>query len=280
MRTLAGAIVGLLAGVGVWLAIAGWRGVPDRDVARRPISTDGLWWRAALVGVAFVMTFAVTGWPAAGVLAGTSAWVAPMLVGVRSTRDRLTRRSEAVAAWAEMLRDTIASHAGLQEAIGVTARVAPAPIRAEVHALAVRAERESLSVALQRFAVDMDDPVADLVVASLVIAAERQAQRLAELLTQIAGAAREQAAMRLRVETGRARTYASSKALVAISFGLALALMLFSPKFMEPYDSATGQVVLILIGALFAGALWGLVVLGRPAAAPRLLAGIERRGGS
>ena len=128
MRTLAGAIVGLLAGVGVWLAIAGWRGVPDRDVARRPISTDGLWWRAALVGVAFVMTFAVTGWPAAGVLAAASAWVAPLLVGVRSTRDRLTRRSEAVAAWAEMLRDTIASHAGLQEAIGVTARVAPAPL--------------------------------------------------------------------------------------------------------------------------------------------------------
>lgn len=280
MRTLAGAIVGLLAGVGVWLAIVGWRGVAERDTPRRAISIDGLWWRAALVGAAFVMTFAVTGWPAAGALAGAAAWVAPMLAGVRSTRERLTRRSDAVATWAEMLRDTIASHAGLQEAIAVTARVAPAPIRDEVHALAVRAERESLTVALQQFVVDMDDPVADLVVASLVIASERQAQRLAELLTQIAGAAREQAAMRLRVETGRARTYASSKALVAITFGLALALMLFSPKFMEPYDSTTGQVVMVTIGALFATALWGLVLLGRPAVTPRLLAGIQRRGAS
>ena len=86
--------------------------------------------------------------------------------------------------------------------------------------------------------------------------------------------------MRLRVETGRARTYASSKALVAITFGLAVTLMLFSPTFMEPYDSATGQVVMIAIGALFAGALWGLVLLGRPATAPRLLVGIERRGAS
>ena len=201
-----------------------------------------------------------------------------MLVGTRRRRDRLNARSEALAAWAEMLRDTIAAHAGLHEAIAVTARVAPQPIRAEVQALAVRAEREPLTVALRRFAVEVADPVADLIVAALVIAAERQAQRLAELLSQIAAAAREQAAMRMRVETGRARTYASSQALVAITFGLAVVLLVFSPTFMEPYDSATGQVVLIAIGALFAGALWGLVLLGRPAATPRLLAGIEDDG--
>jgi hypothetical protein len=81
--------------------------------------------------------------------------------------------------------------------------------------------------------------------------------------------------MRRRVETGRARTYASSKALVVITFGLAVVLMLFSPTFMRPYDTATGQLVLIGIGALFAGALWGLVQLGRPADSPRLLSGIQ-----
>ena len=279
MTTLAGAIVGLLAGAGLWLAIAGWRGVAVPERPRRSINVEGLWWRAGLVVAAFLAGVIITGWPAAGALAAASAWVAPMLVGVRASRERLTRRSDAVAAWAEMLRDTITSHAGLQEAIAVTARVAPAPIRSEVQTLAVRAERETLTVALRQFAAEMDDPVADLVVASLVIAAERQAQRLADLLTQIAGAARDQAAMRLRVETGRARTYASSRALVAISFGLAVLLMVFSPKFMEPYDSFTGQLVLVIIGGLFAGALWGLVVLGRPAASPRLLAGIERRGG-
>jgi Flp pilus assembly protein TadB len=198
-----------------------------------------------------------------------------MLLGVRRRRDEAMARSEAIAAWAEMLRDTISSHAGLQEAIGITAQVAPAAIRSEVQALSVRAERGSLTDALRQFAVDVDDPVADLVVASLAIAAERQAQRLSDLLSQIAVSAREQTAMRLRVETGRARTYASSKALVAITFGLAVVLMVFSPTFMEPYDTATGQLVLIGIGALFAGALWGLVQLGRPASSPRLLSGIE-----
>jgi hypothetical protein len=63
--------------------------------------------------------------------------------------------------------------------------------------------------------------------------------------------------------------------LVIITFGLAVTLLVFSPNFMRPYGTVTGQVVLIVIGALFAGALWSLVLLGRPAAQPRLLAGIE-----
>jgi len=275
MRTLAGAVTGLLFAVGLWIAIAGFRGVTQRSTVRRPISWDQLWWRGGLVVAAAAAGWALTGWPAAGVLAGGAAAVAPLLSGTRRRRDELNAKSEALASWAEMLRDTITAHAGLREAIALTARVAPAPIRKEVQLLAVRAERESLTTALRRFAVEVADPVADLIVASLVIAAERQAQRLAELLTQIAGSAREQSAMRLRVETGRARTYASSRALVAITFGLAVILLVFSPTFMSPYDSATGQIVLMAIGGLFAGALWALVQLGRPVTPPRLLAGIE-----
>lgn len=275
MRALVGAIVGVLAGVGVWLMVAGWRGVPVTVRQRRVVRWEQLWWRAGLVVAAFVVVWLLTGWPAAGLIAAAAVGIAPMLVGVRRRRLELTERSEAIATWAEMLRDTISSHAGLQEAIATTAVVAPPPIRSEVQRLSVRCERGPLSDALRAFAVEVADPVADLVVASLVIAAERQAQRLAELLSQIAASAREQAAMRSRVETGRARTYASSKALVVITFGLAVALLLVSPTFMAPYGSVTGQAVMVGIGALFAGALWGLVQLGRPAVVPRLLAGIE-----
>jgi Flp pilus assembly protein TadB len=275
VRTLAGAVIGVLFAAGVWIAVAGWRGVEQRSSPRRSVSWDQLWWRGALVIGAAVAGWVLTGWPAAGGIAAGVASVAPLLSGTRRRRDELNAKSEALASWAEMLRDTITAHAGLREAIALTARVAPAPIRREVQLLAVRAERESLTTALRRFAVEVADPVADLIVASLVIAAERQAQRLAELLTQIAGSAREQSAMRLRVETGRARTYASSRALVVITFGLAVVLLVFSPTFMSPYDSVTGQIVLMAIGALFAGALWSLVQLGRPVTPPRLLAGIE-----
>jgi tight adherence protein B len=278
MIPVAGAIVGLLTAVGVWIAIASLLGVTVRERPARTIVWADWWWRGALIVAGFTVGWLVTGWPAAGVLAAAGAGIAPMLIGTRKRRDELLARSEALAVWAEMLRDTISSHAGLREAIAVTARVAPAPIRTEVQALSVRAERDALPVALRRFAVEVADPVADLVVVALVIAAERQAQRLAELLSQIAATAREQAAMRQRVETGRARTYASSKALVVITAGLVAGLLVFSPKFMAPYDTLTGQIVLTVVGAVFAGALWGLVVLGRPGESPRLLAGVETGG--
>lgn len=270
MRTLAGAAMGVLAATGVWIAIVGWRGVTARPPRRKLTLSDDVWWRACLVVAALLAGWAFTGWPAAGAIAGASAAVVPMLFGIGQRRRELTARTEALASWAEMLRDSISSHAGLREAISVTARVAPLPIRAEVQELAVRAERESLTTALHRFGQQVDDPLADLIVASMVIAADRQAQRLADLLTQIADAAREMSGMRLRVETGRARTYTSSKVLVLFTFGLAIALLLFAPDFMAPYDTATGQLVMVGIGGLFCGALWSLVVLGRPAASPRL----------
>jgi Flp pilus assembly protein TadB len=276
VTALLGAFLGVLAAGGVWLVIAGATGIaPTHRAKRPPIAWSQQLWRGAFVLAAVAVGWAVTGWPAAGALAGAAAAVAPMLAGTRRRRQERTARSEALAVWAEMLRDTIGAHAGLREAIAVTARVAPPAIRSDVQSLAVRAEHEPLTVALRRFAADVADPVADLIVAALTIAADRQAHRLAELLTQIAAAARDQAAMQLRVETGRARTYASARALVAITFGLAVALLVFSPSFMHPYGTATGQAVLIVIGALFAGALWSLVALGRPAAQPRLLAGIE-----
>lgn len=277
MRALAGATVGVLAAAGVWFVIAGATGITGRSHLRpRSVSWDQVWWRTALAMAAAAVGWAVTGWPAAGVMAGAAAGVVPMLAGTRRRRVELNARSEALAVWAEMLRDTISAHAGLREAIAVTARVAPLPIRTQVQALAVQAEHEPLGKALRRFAAEVADPVADLIVAALTIAADRQAHRLAELLAQIAEAAREQVAMRLRVETGRARTYASARALVAITFGLAVVLLVFSPSFMRPYHTATGQVVLAMIGALFAGALWSLVLLGRPATSPRLLGGSER----
>jgi len=255
--------------------VAGLRHQPTRAPrVARPVAWHRLQVRGVMVAAAFGLAWLVTGWPAAGVLAASGVAVAPMLAEARQAREAVNERSDALASWAEMLRDTITAHAGLREAIALTAQVAPAAIRTDVQALAVQAEHEPLTVALRRFAATMADPVADLIVAALVIAADRQAQRLSELLSQIAAAAREQASMRLRVDTGRARTYASTRALVRITLALAVGLLVFSPTFMAPYRTLTGQLVLMGIGGLFAAALAALAKLSRPAVPPRLLAGI------
>jgi Flp pilus assembly protein TadB len=275
MSALTGAIIGLLASVGVWMAIAGFFGV--RVSERQPLRVD---WprvgaRAGVVVAAWLVSWVVTGWPMAGVIGGAVAMTVPMLVSAREARAGAVAKTAALASWAEMLRDTMSGHAGLNQAIAVTADVAPEPVRHQVRRLAVRAERQSLSTALRTFAAEVSDPVADLIVAALVIADERQARDLTKLLSEIASSARQQAAMRMRVETGRARTYAQSQALVAITLLLVIVLLVFSPEFLEPYDTFGGQLVLAIVGALFAAALLGLVQLGRPADTPRLLGGIE-----
>lgn len=275
MTAVFGAVIVLIACSGVWIAVSGYRGVA---VSERPMPVID--WRRLFVKfgigiIAGVAVWVATGWPMAGLSAGAVAAMIPLLLQTRRERNDQIGKADALASWAEMLRDTIASHAGLNQAVSMTASVAPLPIQDEVRALAVRAERMPLADALRRFASDVEDPVADLIVAALVIADRYQAQDLTKLLSDIASSSRQQSSMRLRIETGRARTYASVRWIVVITFGMAAGLVLFSPDFLTPYDGFGGQIVLGLIGALFVGATWSLIAMSRPIPEPRLLAGVE-----
>ncbi len=117
----------------------------------------------------------------------------------------------------------------------------------------------------------MADPTCDLVVAALILAAEHQAQRLGELLGSLAAAARDQATMRLRVEAGRARTRTSVKVIVGATGTLVLGLALFNRGYLAPYDTAVGQLVLLLVGGVFAIAFVWLSRMTRPASVERFL---------
>jgi Flp pilus assembly protein TadB len=136
-------------------------------------------------------------------------------------------------------------------------------------------ERERLSTALREFANDVADPTCDLVVAALVLAAEHQAHRLGELLGILAQAARDQATMRLRVEAGRARTRTSVRVIVGVTLALAAALAVLNQTYLDPYDSAVGQLVLLAIGVLFAAGFIWLARMTRPIRPERFLAPTE-----
>ena len=82
---------------------------------------------------AIVLVGALTGWPVAALLAGVAAWTLPSVLGGSKDRARQVARTEAIAGWAEMLRDTLSAAAGLEQAIVATATVAPYPIRNRSH---------------------------------------------------------------------------------------------------------------------------------------------------
>jgi Flp pilus assembly protein TadB len=274
--TALAALCGAVVGFGVLVFSTGVRSTEVRvRRPREPLASrvDRLALRVGLATGAGVAMLVLTRWPVGALLMAALGAVLPSLAGGRASREAAIARTEAIAAWTEMLRDTMAGAAGIEQAIVATAAVSPSPIREEVVALATRLERERLAVAMREFADSLADPAADLVVAALVLASEKQAQRVGELLGTLAAATREQAKMRLRVETGRARTRTAARVITLFTMGTALILVLFNRGYLEPYDSAVGQLMLAVVGGCFGGSFWWLAQMGKADSPERFLVG-------
>lgn len=259
MNALLASFLGAVVGLGLLLIVLGIRGTPERQARPQPQLpvwlSDRLLLRTALAGAALVIAWLATGWPAGAFVAAVGGAAAPSLVGTRARRNAAVAKIEAIAAWAEQLRDVMAAAAGIQEAIVATGPLAPAPIRAEVRRLVERiaTRRERLRPALEHFADDLGHPLSDMVVTSLLLASERQG-RLGDLLSEVARSARQTATMRLRVEAARARTYVTTRLIVGITVLIGTWLLVFRREYLAPFDSPGGQVMLVVIGAVFLGA--------------------------
>lgn len=259
----AGAVTG--AGV-LLLLVAAVFGTQRPDPARPP----GRWRLArsarprrqvALLAAGFLaglVVLAITRWV---VLATTVAAVVALwdrfVGGARDERVAIAKL-EALASWTESLRDTIAGAAGLEQAIPATAATAAPPIRTALTLLVDRLRiREPMPDALRRLADDLDDPSADLVVAALILNARLRGPGLREVLTALATSAREELDMRRRIEAERKSTRRSVQLVVGITVGVAGLLTVLNGRYVEPYRTFVGQVVLaVVIGLFAAGVAW------------------------
>lgn len=277
---------GLMTGLGLLLIVMGLRRNQERP-AEDPIQrrtaplleefSDRLPLRLGLgVGVSIAVGI-LTLWPVAILLAFLGGFVGPTIAGAKARREAAIARTEAIASWAEQLRDVIGSAAGLQEAISVTADVAPVEIRDEVRRIRNGLVYGDLPTLLRQFAARLDDPAADQIVVSLVLAATRTSGNLTELLTEAAAAARAEASMRMRTEVARAQSYADARAATLIVLTMFGMLLIFNSEYLDPYDSFEGQVVLGGVGLLWAFAIQGLAALARVRRPDRVLALVEGR---
>ncbi|MGH3681187.1 MAG: type II secretion system F family protein [Natronosporangium sp.] len=285
-----GTVVALLAGGGVgaglWLVISGWRRRPASPARSRRASGLGtVAWPAvvpklAAAAVAGPLVGVLTGWPAAGLLTVVGVVGLPSLLGRDRDHQVTMARVEAVASWTELLRDTLAAAAGVQQTILATAATAPEPIRPQVGVLADRLRQGvPLPRALRAFADELGDPIADMVVAALLLAAERPSADLGQLLGWLATTARDQAAMRQRVATSRARVHTSARIITAVTVAMTVGMVVLNRPWMSAYDGFGGQLVMLLAGGMFAVGLVALRRMGRVASPPRLLAAEAGGGG-
>ncbi|GAA1109924.1 MULTISPECIES: type II secretion system F family protein [Nocardiopsis] len=271
-----GAVGGLLLGAGAGLLVL----EAARRLAERPRPGEvrvvvtrehALRLLGAMAGG--LVVWGVTGWPVAIVLVAAAVWWLPAALGPDRAHTAQVERIDAVAGWVEQIRDLMAGASGLHQAIIHTVPTAPAPVRADVAHLAEQLQNGAPpEEALREFAHRVDVPTADLAVAALSSAATRQAADLGPLLASLATAARDQAGMLVRVAATRARTRTSARIITATTLALAAVLLLLNREFFAPYDTPTGQLVLAVIGGLWAAGLVWLVRMSRVDLGPRLLA--------
>ncbi len=265
-----GLMVALLPGIG--LGSTGKRSGPPstgrRSGVRRTIIDVPAAAVAVLVGVMCVLA---TGWPVAGPIGALAAYGLPRLL--RQTSGAVSiARIEAIATWTEMLQGTLAASAGLGQAIIATAGLSPDPIRPATEQLASQIQagvhpREALLL----FAEEVGDPCADRVVCSLLLAFSSRAQRLGDLLHALAESTREEVALRLRIETSRASVRSGVRTVVVFSVVFAVGLSVLARSYLAPFGTASGQLVLLVVGGLYTGGLTLMVALARPPAPVRLL---------
>lgn len=256
-------LAGALVGAGLFLLVGFLMGVdmipqrpgPSRALRERLKGFSGRIVAGLAVGLALLVA---TRWVVMAVAAGALVVVWPMLFGGTKQEKLAAAKIEALATWAESLRDTIAGAVGLEQAIPATVYASAPVIREDLALLADRMRvRVPLPTALRQFADSLDDPTADLIVCALIMNARLRGPGLRQLLGALADTARCELDMRQRVSASRAGTRRSAQIVVVFSIVIMLGLAVLNRSFVAPYSSVRGQLVLVVVVALFAvGMLW------------------------
>jgi Flp pilus assembly protein TadB len=272
-------LAGAVGGAGLFLLVVALRGLPPRppgEVSRlRGWAREVGAARAATAVLAGLVVLVATRWLVAGVGAALLVLSWRGMSGVAGERAAMARL-EALATWTESLRDTIAGAVGLEQAIPASLRAAAPSLREPLTAMVERLHtRVPMPEALRRFADDLADPGADLIIAALIINARLRGPGLRDLLGALSRSVREELDVRRKVNAQRRSTRRGAQIVVGISVGLALGLALFNHAYVQVYDSVTGQLVLCVIVALYAAGIIWMRALARFPVPERLLASPE-----
>lgn len=272
-------VAALVAASGIALMMAAVGGWQPRERVLRATGRSWSWTAVRLPASAGVgaVVWALTGWPALGLGAATATIGLPAMARAGTNAEDQIDRVEAVEEWTRRLADVLAIGIGLEQAIQTAARTAPPSIAAEVATLSARlAARTPTETALRRFADDLDDPTADLVVAALILASRRRGPGVAAALTAIADSVGEEVAARRRIEADRAKPRTTARAVTVITLAI-IAAGLLNRSYTGPYGTILGQVVLSATLGFFGAALWWMHSMTRSTRPARILAAAEGR---
>jgi tight adherence protein B len=259
-------IVSLAFGFGVLLVFDGLTRDREESEARGKIRVAPPVFGAvtgALIGVL------ATGWGAAAVAGALIGGILPRTIRAKRQERLQAARREALAEVAGRLRDAVRAGLGLSEGMSLVAQDAPAPLAKPLQELAAESRIRSLQQAAQRFASEIDDPLADLFARALALADRLGSSGVPEVLDNLADAAAQTAHTAREVRARQMRHMASARIVAAVPVLLLVAIRFTNPEYLAPYSTASGQAMLLFGFGLIAAGYWAMTRTARLPEAPR-----------
>ena len=217
--------------------------------------------RLALAVLAGLAMLGITRWPVAALATVAAVIFVPRLTAARAARQR-TAMLEGLEQWTRRLADMLTASRGLEDALEVSARTAPAAIAGPVTALARRlSARVGTEEALRAFAAELDDPAGDRIAAALIIATGQRGGAVHGVLSALAEILARDIAARREIEAERAQHRTTVRWIVAFIAGFT-AFAIVNRSYSAPYGTLAGQVVLAVVALLYAAGLGWLHRLG------------------
>lgn len=275
MIVLVPALAGALVVGGLIALVVGLRPSPivERPSRPRKVRMVTRQTRMLLLGglAAGIVAFLVTGWVLALVIVPVAFVGLPILLSSSSAAQRI-ERLEAMEEWTRSLSGVLTVGVGLEQALVATLRSTPAAIAPEVTRLVARLRARWVTEdALRAFADELDDATGDLVAANLILGSRRRGAGLASVLEGLAESVAADVRARRQVEADRAKPRATARWVTLISVGV-LVILAVSGTYVEPYQSALGQVILVALLAMYVATLVWMKRMAIGRAMPRFLA--------
>ena len=185
------------------------------------------------------------------VIVGAAVVLWPMVAGGGKAERAALTKLEALAQWTESLRDLAQKGAGLESVIPKTVDTASdvllPPLRLMSRRLSVKVP---LPEALSRFADEVDESSADMVVAALALAARQRKGKLSDVLSALSLSLRDELEQRTKVMRERNVVRREAAQVAVMTAVLVIAASLFSPQSLPEGESGTAAQLLPLVLAV------------------------------
>ncbi|MFE4663805.1 type II secretion system F family protein [Streptomyces sp. NPDC056716] len=298
LNSLIAALGGLLSASGLALAAAGSVGwAPSAAVRRhsrlerkvralfvKDVRTPASWWargQARVVGAAVVGlgVWLFTGWLTGGLIALAVVLGLPWLLNTSGSGRTQIDKLEAIEEWVRRMSDIHTVGVSLEATIQRSLETVPKVIQEDVRLLVSRQQSGWVPQdAYRAFADDLNDAMVDEVAALLILHVEDRGSGLSKALRELADALQHEVLARREVEADRQKPRTNDRWVTIFCLAI-FGITAFSGTYVEPYNTFTGQVVLVFVAVAFVMVKVWMRRMAIMEPAPRFLSPADRSGG-